>query len=207
MKKIVIQWLGHSCFKLTFGEYTAVVDPYENGSVPGLSNLNVSAIDVFCSHKHHDHCAMNVVKQIRMFAPPPLITRVESFHDDEEGAKRGENTIQVFSYEGLSVAHFGDLGHLLTQEQVEKIGQVDVALLPVGGFYTMDGKTALQVAKQVGARVIIPMHYRTEDYGFDVINTLKSFTDLCENVTYYHTDTIEITRDTKAQVAVLKYMG
>ena len=153
MNKITVQWIGHACFKLTFGDWTCVIDPYENGSVPGLGNVEASAIEVFCSHGHHDHNAAHLVKQIKMAAPAPQITTVETFHDDAEGEKRGKNTIHVFEYGGLTLAHFGDLGHVLTEEQTEEIGPVDIALLPVGGFYTIDPQQAREVAEQVEARV------------------------------------------------------
>ena len=190
MKKVTIQWMGHSCFKLTWDNWSAVVDPYQDGSVPGLDNLQVSAIDVFCSHGHYDHDAAEVVKQIKMAAPAPKITRVNSFHDNENGAKRGENIIRVFDFDGFKVAHFGDLGHILNDEQISRIGDVDVALLPVGGFYTIDAPTAKEVAQQVKAKVIIPMHYRTDKFGFDVIGTLDEFTKLYDDVTYTGSDTV-----------------
>ena len=190
MKKVTIQWLGHSCFKLTWDDWSAVLDPYQDGSVPGLDNLQVSAIDVFCSHGHYDHGAAEVVKQIKMAAPAPKITRVNSFHDNENGTKRGENIIRVFDFDGFKVAHFGDLGHVLSDEQVSRIGDVDVALLPVGGFYTIDAPTAKKVARQVKAKVIIPMHYRTDKFGFDVIGTLDEFTKLYDDVTYTGSDTV-----------------
>lgn len=190
MKKVTIQWLGHSCFKLTWDDWSAVLDPYQDGSVPGLDNLQVSAIDVFCSHGHYDHGAAEVVKQIKMAAPAPKITRVNSFHDNENGAKRGENIIRVFDFDGFKVAHFGDLGHILNGEQISRIGDVDVALLPVGGFYTIDAPTAKKVAQQVKAKVIIPMHYRTDKFGFDVISTLDEFTKLYDDVVYTDSDTV-----------------
>lgn len=190
MKKVTIQWLGHSCFKLTWDDWSAVLDPYQDGSVPGLDNLQVSAIDVFCSHGHYDHGAAEVVKQIKMAAPAPKITRVNSFHDNENGAKRGENIIRVFDFDGFKVAHFGDLGHILNDEQISRIGNVDVALLPVGGFYTIDAPTAKKVAQQVKAKVIIPMHYRTDKFGFDVISTLDEFTKLYDDVVYTDSDTV-----------------
>lgn len=197
MKKVTIQWLGHSCFKLTWDSWSAVLDPYQDGSVPGLDNLQVSAIDVFCSHGHYDHGAAEKVKQIRVAAPAPKITWVNSFHDDEKGAKRGENIIRVFDFDGFKVAHFGDLGHLLDDEQLNRTGSVDVALLPIGGFYTIDAATAQKVAQQVKAKVIIPMHYRTDKFGFDVIGTLDEFTKLYDDVVYTGSDSVVyVSKDT-----------
>ncbi len=203
MKKITVQWIGHACYKLTFGEWSCVVDPYDNGSVPGLGDVQTAAHEVFCSHGHHDHNAAHLVKQIKAFAPVPLVRKVSTFHDDARGAKRGENIVHVFEYEGMKLAHFGDLGHILTDEQVKETGDIDVALIPVGGFYTIDAETAKQTAAQLNAKVIIPMHYRTEKFGFDVIGHIDDFTKLYNNVVTTGTDTVEITPETPAQVMVL----
>ena len=203
MKKITVQWIGHACYKLTFGDWSCVVDPYENGSVPGLGDVQAAANEVFCSHGHHDHNAAHLVRQVRMFAPAPQITKVASFHDDAQGTKRGENIIHVFDYEGTKLAHFGDLGHPLTDEQAAQIGNVDVALIPVGGFYTIDPHTAKQVARQVNAKVIIPMHYRTEQFGFDVIAHIDDFTALYDNVIATDGCTAHITTAENSQPAVL----
>ena len=135
---------------------------------------------------------------------PQQITEVETFHDDANGTKRGTNIVRVFEYEGLTLAHFGDLGHILTEEQAEAIGPVDVALIPVGGFYTIDPQQALEVAQQVEAKVVIPMHYRTEDFGFDVIAHINDFTSLCEDVVFTDEDTIVIDENTPQMTAVLK---
>ena len=120
---------------------------------------------------------------------------METFHDDAQGTKRGTNLIHVFEYGGLTVAHFGDLGHVLTEEQTEEIGPVDIALLPVGGFYTIDRQQAMEVAQQVEARVIIPMHYRTEEFGFDVIARLDDFVKQYEDIEFAGTDTAEFVLD------------
>lgn len=203
MKKITVQWIGHACYKLTFGDWSCVVDPYDNGTVPGLGDVQAAAHEIFCSHGHHDHNAAHLVRQIRMFAPAPQVTKVNTFHDDAQGTKRGENIIHVFEYEGMKLAHFGDLGHPLSDEQVKEIGNIDVALIPVGGFYTIDCETAKKVAEQVNARVIIPMHYRTEQFGFDVISHIDDFTKQYTNVLATNGDTVEIAPGTPAQVLVL----
>lgn len=204
MEKITVQWLGHSCFKLTFGDWNCVIDPYENGSVNGLSDLQISAIEVFCSHDHHDHNAAHLVKQARIFAPSPKIKKIDSYHDDANGDKRGKNTIHVFEYNGIKIAHFGDLGHILTYEQCKEIGDIDVALLPVGGFYTISPQEAKEVAAQVNAKTIIPMHYKTEKFGFDVIAHIDEFTSLFDDVLYTNTSELEIYKNNHKQVVVLK---
>lgn len=203
MKKITVQWIGHACYKLTFGDWSCVVDPYDNGTVPGLGDVQAAAHEIFCSHGHHDHNAAHLVRQVRMFAPAPQVTKVNTFHDDAQGTKRGENIIHVFEYDGMKLAHFGDLGHPLSDDQAKEIGDIDVALIPVGGFYTIDCETAKKVAEQVNARVIIPMHYRTEQFGFDVISHIDDFTKQYTNVLATNGDTVEIAPGTPAQVLVL----
>ena len=90
-----------------------------------------------------------------------------SFHDDKQGAERGPNTIYVYKAEEFTIAHLGDLGHLLTDAQVEAIGDVDVVMIPVGGTYTLDAKTAAAVIGQIEPKIIIPMHYKVP--GLEVV--------------------------------------
>lgn len=201
---IKIEWLGHACFKLTFGDWQVVLDPYEDGSVPGLGNMSAGAMEVLCSHEHHDHNARNLVRINRMYAPAPEIVRVATYHDDAQGAKRGENIVHIFNYNGLRVAHFGDLGHPLTDRQAAQIGKIDIAMIPVGGHYTIDAGTAFKVCGQIGSKTVIPMHYRTPEFGFDVIGGVEEFTSLCDKVVKVDGDTIEIEGKAPEAVFVLK---
>jgi L-ascorbate metabolism protein UlaG (beta-lactamase superfamily) len=91
------------------------------------------------------------------------VRTVGVYHDDSQGSKRGKNAIFVFDIDGLRLAHLGDLGHALSSEQMRDIGPVDVILIPVGGFYTIDGKVAADVVNQLNPKVVIPMHYKTPD--------------------------------------------
>ena len=104
----------------------------------------------------------------------------------------------------VSAAHFGDLGHPLSPEQLEAIGPCDAILIPVGGFYTIDAAGAKAVADAVGAPVIVPMHYRNGDIGFDVLKTLDHFTKLypAEQVKRYGSS-LTLEKGMEKQVAVL----
>lgn len=199
-----IQWHGHSCFQVFTGEYSVVFDPYEDGSIPGCVPLRLTADAVFCSHDHHDHNARQVVTLTGRDCPVAVET-VASFHDDKLGILRGKNSIHVLSAEGMRIAHLGDLGHALSGKKLEALRGLDAVLIPVGGFFTIDAKTAKAVVDALKPRVVIPMHYRLGDMGFDVIGELHQFTDLCDNVTYYDTNTLELTPETPAQTAVLTY--
>ena len=199
-----IQWLGHSCFRVEAEGHAAVFDPYQNGSVPGLAPLQPTADAVFCSHGHGDHNATEVVTLTgRDF--PLQVEKLATYHDDKQGSLRGPNTVHILHGEGMRVAHLGDLGHMPSEEALAQLRGVDALLIPVGGFFTIDAPTAKAVADAIGARVVIPMHYRSGGAGYDVIGPVEAFTDLCDDVRQYDHDTLELTEDTPAQTAVLTY--
>ena len=197
-------WRGHSCFQIEAEGYSVVFDPYEDGKVPGCGPLRLRADAVYCSHEHGDHNARGLVTLSGRGCPLP-VEAVPSYHDDKRGLLRGKNTIHILSAEGLRVAHMGDLGHKLNARTLEAIGPLDAVLLPVGGHFTVDAATANAVARSLGARVVVPMHYRLGNMGFDVIGTLDQFTALRDDVRYYDTNTLELGPDTPAQTAVLTY--
>lgn len=201
---MLIQWLGHSCFRVEADGYAVVFDPYEDGSVPGLAPLRTSADAVFCSHDHHDHGARSLVTLSGQDCPLSVDT-VSSYHDDKLGLLRGKNTIHILSAEGMRLVHLGDLGHRLSGKALAAVKGADALLIPVGGHFTIDAATAKKVADDIGARVVIPMHYRLGDMGYDVIGTLDAYTALCSDVKYYEGDTLALAKDTPSQTAVLTY--
>lgn len=92
-----------------------------------------------------------------------VFTRIPAFHDNVRGQERGQDTLTLIETGGLRIAHLGDIGELaLTPEQVSALGRVDVLMIPVGGFFTVDGTQASALVAQLHPRVIIPMHYRTQ---------------------------------------------
>ena len=135
------------------------------------------------------------------------VEEIHTFHDPEEGKLRGTNIIHIFSAEGMKVAHMGDLGCELSAEQLEKLQGLDAMLVPVGGFYTIDAKQAKALVDAVKPRVVIPMHYRGENFGYEVIGPVEDYLALCDNVVKYEGNSLELTKDTPAQTAVLTYVG
>lgn len=199
-----ITWLGHSCFFVQTAEGSVVFDPYADNYVPGYGIVRATADGVFCSHQHRDHgCPDGVTLSGRPLAAGMEILDV--YHDDRQGALRGLNKIHILSAEGMRIAHLGDLGHMPEGEALEALRGVDALMIPVGGYYTIDSPTAKRLADICGARVVIPMHYRLGDMGYDVISQLSAFTDLCGNTIYYPGNTLELTTDTPSQTAVLTY--
>ena len=171
---MTLTWNGHSCFTLDTGEGRAVFDPYEPDYVPGRILPPLAAEMVLCSHEHGDHHYSAGVKQTRMRTGFTVET-VDCWHDAVHGAKRGPNRIHIVVTGGKRIVHLGDLGHVLTQEQVTAVGRPEVLMIPVGGYYTIDAAQAKTVCDQLQPRVIVPMHYRGEGLGFAEIDTVEEF--------------------------------
>ncbi len=175
-----IEYLAHSSFLITTKAGTRIVtDPFDPAAYPGkmaYRPFRGEADIVTISHEHSDHGKPEVVggspiviKGNGKFAAKEVeFVGVATWHDKRQGSERGRNTVFVISVDGLRVAHMGDLGHVLTGDQAAEIGAVDVALVPVGGFYTIDAAEAARVADQVSAQIVIPMHYRTAKCDFPI---------------------------------------
>ena len=185
-----LTWNGHSCFTLETQQGKLVLDPYRPGSVPGLPDLKLEADGVYCSHQHDDHAGAELVT-LSGRGHTVQVEEIETYHDPEQGALRGKNTIRIFIAEGLRVAHLGDLGCELTAEQIQRLAGLDALLFPVGGFYTIDAQQARKVVEQLKPRVAVPMHYRGENFGYDVIGPLEDYLALCSDVVRYPSNTLE----------------
>ncbi len=176
-----LTWYGHSCFLLETGDGSVVFDPYEPGSVPGSDLPALTADAVLCSHDHSDHNYAAGVTLTRR-TPSFTVEILDCFHDEARGSLRGTNKIHVVNADGLRIAHLGDLGHMLSDEQFAKLGKIDVLLIPVGGYFTIDATAARKIADRIQPAVVIPMHYRGEGYGYEVIDTVLPFLSLSDHV-------------------------
>lgn len=203
-EKMTVTWYGHSCFKAEAEGYSIVMDPYEDNNVPGLPALCVSANQVLCSHEHGDHNYRDGVELAEGSGPNPWkISWIDTYHDDKKGELRGANRIHILDYHGIRLVHMGDLGCELTKEQIEEIGRPDALLIPVGGYYTIDAVKAKEISDVLGAVVTIPMHYRSETFGYPVIGTLEEYTKLCDDTVVCGGNSIQITKGMDKQTAVL----
>ena len=197
-------WNGHSCFTLKTAEGSVVFDPYRDGSVPGLSPIRLTADLVLCSHDHRDHGARELVG-LTGRTPSFSVETISTFHDPEGGALRGTDTIHIVAAEGMRLAHLGDLGCIPTPEQLDRLRGLDVLLIPVGGYYTIDASQAQELAEELKPRIVVPMHYRSDTFGYEVIARLEDFLALRSDVVRYPGSTLEITPHTPTQTAVLTY--
>ena len=197
-----LTWHGHSCVSLESTQGTVVIDPYQDGSVPGFPPLHLKGNLVLCSHEHRDHNARECV-QLSGNTLNFSIQRLSSGHDDQQGARRGTNTIHILTLDGMRVAHVGDLGCMPSPEQLEQLQNLDALLLPVGGYYTINAAQAAQLADQLRPRVVVPMHYRGQGFGYDVLTTLDEFLALRSDIVRYPGSSLTLTPDTTPQTAVL----
>lgn len=207
MDAITITWHGHSCFQLTFQGYSIVLDPYENGYVPGLSPLQLTSHEVLCSHAHRDHGAAELVLKLPKADCPFCIHTVDTFHDAKGGSLRGANTIHILECGGMRLAHFGDLGCMLTKEQIAAIGTLDVAMIPIGGFYTIGPQEAKVLLNNLRPKIVFPMHYQGKSFGFDVLAGVEEFLALVGSGVFYSENTRVITPDSPPEISVLSYRG
>ena len=183
---MTIQWKGQSCFQilaaLNKGEQTSIlIDPFSEDSNPpttlpafgwapiGLKLPKLEADILLISHDHPDHNNVKAVGGNPFIINGPgeyevkkvFIQGIPAWHDDKLGRERGENTVYTIDAEGLRLCHLGDLGQKeLTEEQLEKIGQVDILMIPVGGVFTISAKEALKIMSQLEPKITIPMHYQ-----------------------------------------------
>ena len=200
-----ISWLGHACFMVEHEGYRVVLDPFCD--VPGCRDTSVEAEKVLCSHGHYDHHYTDGVTLHGGKESPFTVETVATCHDEKGGTLRGENTAHCLRAGGLSVVHLGDLGHLLSEEQAAALCGCDALLIPVGGTYTLDAAGAAAVVQQLQPRVVIPMHYRGESFGFDNIDTVEPFLAHfpAQSIRRSANDTLELTAQTPQGVTVLTF--
>jgi L-ascorbate metabolism protein UlaG (beta-lactamase superfamily) len=201
-KAISIRWFGQSFFQIVTGDGTRIViDPH---LMTEYSRPTCEGDLILISHEHNDHNLIEAVTNLDKDKPKiirGLLTKgkrqdwnkvdekvknirvrtVPSYHDEEEGLKRGKNGMFIIETDGLKIAHLGDLGHVLTEEQVKAIGEIDILMIPIGGIFTINGEKAREVVKQLKPRLyVLPMHYGTK--VVDTLQDPEEFLDGQKNV-------------------------
>lgn len=221
-----LTWLGQSCFILeTAGGTRVVMDPIPKGIGYDLP-AGLKADVVTISHEHPDHNNVGLLvnkprvlrgltadkkgwTKIDVKVKDVAIRTVGVYHDDALGADRGLNTVFVFEVGGLRIAHLGDLGHMLTEEQWSAIGSVDVLLVPVGGASTIDGPQATRVVDQLRPRlVVVPMHYKTDASTIKQLGGPEEFLEGKPNVRKEASNTLALSTvkaRPAAEIVVLNY--
>lgn len=164
-----ITWYGHSCFRLIErGLASVVTDPFDSNSV-GYEPLRLKADIVTISHDAPGHNFTNAVKGSNHVINGPgefeiggvFITGVQTDGTGKKAIEKPRNTLYVFDYMGINIAHLGDLRSVPTQTEIEALGTVHVALVPVGGGEGLNAAKAAEVVSLLEPNIVIPMHYRT----------------------------------------------
>lgn len=196
-KEITLRWHGQSFFEVVSpGGVKIVIDPH---TIENFGRKSVIADLILVTHPHTDHTQVDVVENKAKAKRYDAVKSVAAglgvrddwvavdekvkdvkfqslgtYHDNQAGMKRGKNGCWILDIEGVRIVHLGDLGHTLTDEQLKKLGKVDVLMVPCGGVYTINGIDAQRVVEQVKpTRYVIPMHYGTPVY--DALLDLKYF--------------------------------
>ena len=171
-----ITWYGQSCFKLQSKDTILITDPFDKkiGLKPPFGAADIVTI----SHDHYDHNNFQTIKGEPFLVDGVgeyeikrvTIKGIESYHDDKKGQERGLNTIFVIEMENINICHLGDLGQKnLSDSQLEKIGNIDILFIPVGGVFTLDWRDANNIISQLEPRLIIPMHYKIPGVTGDLL--------------------------------------
>ncbi|MFA5722379.1 MAG: MBL fold metallo-hydrolase [Candidatus Paceibacterota bacterium] len=164
---MIIQWFGHSFFRLDTKNKVIAIDPYSEAAT-GLKPSRFKADVLLITHQHEDHNNKNVIMGDPFVLEGPgeietggiCIEGLSSFHDKKRGQEKGENTIYLLESEDITICHLGDLGEpKLKEETLEKVANTDILLIPVGGTYTIDYEEAISFINQIEPKIIIPMHY------------------------------------------------
>ena len=168
-----IIWHGHSCFEITTTRnkkerVSIIIDPFSKEV--GLRVPKLQGDIVLVTHQHYDHNNIKAVSGDPFIIEEPgeyeikdvFIQGIFSWHDSKEGKERGPNTIYTIDTpEEIKICHLGDFGQKeLKEEQLEKIGEVDILMIPVGGVYTISAKEAIKIMAQLEPKITIPMHYQ-----------------------------------------------
>ena len=217
-----LTWHGQSCFELHSAKGARVLMDPIPGTIGYPLPQPIQADVVTISHEHQDHnntaLAQGKPKILRGLADPKNWAKIDEavkdvhirnvgvWHDEKQGAERGLNSVFVFETGGLKIAHLGDLGHLLTPEQLKAIGPVDIVLIPVGGVYTIDATMAWKVVDQLKPKwVVVPMHYKTEVLSIPLA-TIDGFLKGHENVRRVGTNVLKLAKPAKTpEIVVLSW--
>jgi L-ascorbate metabolism protein UlaG (beta-lactamase superfamily) len=199
-KQLSIRWHGQAFFEITTSAGTKIViDPH---AIEAFGERPTIKADLICiSHFHTDHMQVEVIDNFDPRKAKDMIrtglkeekgkkpdwniienqefkdvkiSTVGLYHDDVKGMMRGKNSAFIFEVDGFRIVHLGDLGHLLTKDQIKKIGTPDILMIPVGGVYTINGTEAKKVVEQLKPKhYILPMHYGVK--GYDALLTADEF--------------------------------
>ncbi|OGG01871.1 hypothetical protein A2Z33_01320 [Candidatus Gottesmanbacteria bacterium RBG_16_52_11] len=213
-----IRYIGHSSFVIKGKSATLVTDPFDPVMVGLKFPKHLSCDIVTVSHDHQDHNSIDQLdgKPFAVTGPGEFeikgvgIVGIGVYHDASSGQERGKNNIYRIEIDGISVVHLGDIGHVLTAEMVDALDGVDILMIPVGGFYTVDSVKAKEIITEVEPAIIIPMHYGRPDINQKAFGELSPLTQFLKEMgkdEVVPVPKLTVTKDripTEIQIAVLE---
>jgi L-ascorbate metabolism protein UlaG (beta-lactamase superfamily) len=208
-----ITWLGHSCFRIKGKEVTVITDPCHPSLGYSLSRLQANIVTL--SHFHPGHSYTQAITgEFKVIKGPgeyeikeTFITGIATWHDANQGQKMGKNTVYLLEMDSMTLCHLGDLGHQLSSELIEDVGDIDVLFLPVGGVSTIGGSTAAEIVRRLTPKVAIPMHYKTATLKKDLepVDKFLKEMGIKENVSQPKLSVSRSNLPASTQVIVLDY--
>jgi len=179
-----LTWYGRTCIRLRGKDAVVVTDPYQ--SVVGPTGRGLTADIVTISHPDDAPLARakgRLARDGRTHLPTSLddafildgpgeyevkhilLTGVRTYRDDHRGADRGRQTAFMIEVDGVHTIHLGDIGHLLTEEKLADIGNVDLVCVPIGG--ALSPTRAAELVAQLDPSIVVPMPVADEDAASD----------------------------------------
>jgi len=179
-----IKYLGHASFFIKSKDAKIVTDPFDPKMV-GLKFLKTETDIVTVSHAHPDHTYLDGLSNIALTVDMPgefeksgvRINGYLSYHDKKNGAERGENILYKIEADGVKILHCGDIGVIPNDSFVEAVGEIDVLLVPTGGFFTIDANEAVSFIKKIEPSIVIPMHYAVDGMNEELKSKLAPVSD------------------------------
>lgn len=233
-----ITWIGHSCFEIRYFDQRILIDPFTPEWFD--YERPQSKYDfVFASHKAKDHSffvgidadlyllasgdkevffqedrsrkrLFEAKKDINIGRGSFVFWTVPTYHDNQKGAAEGSNGILCFDFGGIKMVHLGDIGHVLEEDHLNKIGPVDVLMIPIDGYFTIGIETAKKIIGQLDPKIVFPMHYKTEkSKQAQPIYTEKDIIEGFKNVKKLHQSRLAIDENIlnqKQQIILLEYL-
>jgi L-ascorbate metabolism protein UlaG (beta-lactamase superfamily) len=174
-----LKYLGHSSFLIKSKDGKLVTDPFDSSI--GIPFPKTDADVVTISHSHPDHANLKGISGEPLVVDWPgeyekkgiRIFGYGWYHDDKKGEERGENILYKIDVDDISILHAGDLGSIPPDSFIDEIGTVDILLVPVGGSYTVDAKTAMDFAKKIDPSIVVPMHFNNDKLNQETFGKLS----------------------------------
>jgi len=209
--------LGHSSFRIKGKSVTVVTDPFDPVMVGFPFPKHVSADIVTVTHSHRDHNNVSAVEGDPFVIQGPGeyevkgvgVIGMSSYHDEQKGKERGRNILYRIEIDGVNLVHLGDLGTMLSHEEIEKLDGVDILFVPVGGTFTINEQEAQTLISELEPSIVIPMHYKTGKHNkeFEEMASVQPFLKIIGKEDITPIPKLSITKDklpSEMQIVVLE---